>query len=110
MPVKGLVLVAVLFQLAIHKAEGQSICQAGKYTKLIFGMKMCTDCAAGKHKALLMPSFDASQGPVPTRAITIYIPQGVRDEGGIKGESVLLASEDHLPRLRPKGTKAYECH
>ena len=73
-------------------------------------MGMCTDCAAGKYKALLMPSFDASQGPVPTRAITIYIPQGVRDEGGIKGESVLLASEDHLPRLRPKGTKAYECH
>jgi hypothetical protein len=70
----------------------------------------CALCAAGKYKALLVSSFDASQGPVPTRAITIYISQGVRDEGGIKGESVLLASEDHLPRLRPKGTKAYECH
>ena len=70
----------------------------------------CVLCAAGKYKALLVSLFDASQGPVPTLAITIYIPQGLRDEGGIKGESVLLASEDHLPRLRPKGTKAYECH
>ena len=85
---------------------------AGKFG-MTFGADFeseCAPCAPGKYKALLMPSFDASQGPVPTRAITIYIPQGVRDEGGIKGESVLLASEDHLPRLRPKGTKAYECH
>ena len=81
---------------------------AGKFAAFA-GQTVCTDCEAGKYKALLMPSFDASQGPVPTRAITIYIPQGVRDEGETKRESVLLASEDHLPRLRPKGTKAYEC-
>ena len=145
--VKGVVLVAVLFQLAIHRAEcghsayhclagstpnadntGCVLCPAGKFSQ----GERCDLCAAGmllKHAPeTLLESNSVCMHPQPHDPQSFdtagkHAPVGsgmcaTCEEGtykgcgtsGIRGESVLLASEDHLPRLRPKGTKAYECH
>ena len=76
-------------------------CASGTY-ETSTGSQACTTCVIGKNKTLLVPSLVASQGPVPTRAITMYIPQGVRDEGGIKRECI-AGERGPSPSFEAKG-------